>query len=439
MLNEMIKHSLTDQIPQSDRDFYGALRQSRRAFIFECKRRSPSEGTLCQEYPIVELAKTYEPFCDVISVLTNQRYFDGSLLHLKQVRDNVKVPVLCKDIIVSSHQVILARHYGADAILLMLSVLDDETYLQCRQIAEQFNMGILTEVVTEQELFRAKQLNAKAIAVNHRDLNTLIVDKNRVIHLANHFPTDTIMIAASGINSHQDVLRIAPFVNGFLIGSILSKSQDPAQTLRELIYGPVKICGLTQKEDSLAALEQGATYGGLIFVPSSKRCLTLLQAQEVMKGAKLRYVGVFAMQPIDMIVTLATNLQLFAVQLHGDEPPEYIKDLRNVLPLCCQIWLAISPQRPLPVSLMEGIDKYVIDNMSTTQRGGTGNTFEWQTVRHYGMRQHCLLAGGINPTNVISAKQTGLWGLDINSGIECGSGVKDPLLLKQLFLNLRGA
>lgn len=438
MLNEMIKYSLSDQIPPSDRDFYGALQRSGHAYILECKRRSPSEGPLCEKYPIIEMAKSYEPFADVISVLTNQRFFDGSLLHLKLVRDNVSVPVLCKDIIVSPHQVILARHYGADAILLMLSVLDDETYLECHKIAEQFNMGVLTEVVTEQELTRATKLKAKAIAVNHRDLNTFVIDKDRVIHLANHFPKEAIIIAASGIATHQDIVKLSPFVKGFLIGSALSRSSEPALTLRDLIFGPIKICGLTHKQDSFAAFEQGATYGGLIFIPSSKRCLTLLQAQQVTQGAKLRYVGVFSEQSIEFIVGIAKDLALYAVQLHGGETAQYIAALRQLLPAACQIWYAISA-RSLPTSLPLGIDKLVIDNMNDDQKGGTGNCFDWQTVKHYGMRQHCLLAGGIKPSNVVAAIQMGLWGLDVNSGVESKPGIKDPLLLKQLFQNIRGS
>jgi indole-3-glycerol phosphate synthase/phosphoribosylanthranilate isomerase len=437
MLSEMKKHALQEKLVPSDRDFYGALKQSRHAFIFECKRRSPSEGPLCDEYPVIEMAKAYEPFANVISVLTNQRYFDGSLYHLKQVRENVKVPVLCKDIIVSSHQVVLARHYGADAVLLMLSVLDDETYRECHDLADKLNMGVLTEVVTEEELFRATSLKAKAIAINHRDLNTFIVDKDRVINLSLHFPKDTIIIAASGISTHQEITRLSPYVNGFLIGSSLSKSKDPALTLRELVYGPVKVCGLTKEQDSLAAYEQGATYGGLIFASNSKRCLTLEKAQAVVRGASLRYVGVFSLQPIDMLVYYAISLNLFAVQLHGGETPSYIALLRKALPPRCQIWLAINGQGSLPTTLPLHVDKCIIDNMQDNQ-GGTGKSFDWQSVRHYGMRQHCFLAGGISPGNISNAKQTGLFGLDVNSGVEIAPGIKDHALLAQLFQTLRG-
>ncbi len=432
----MKKHALQEKLEPSDRDFYGALRHHP-AFIFECKRRSPSEGPLCEEYPVIDMAKAYEPFANVISVLTNQRYFDGSLNHLKQVRDNVNVPVLCKDIIVSPYQIILARHYGADGVLLMLSVLDDDTYQACHDLAAQFNMGVLTEVVTENELFRAVQLKAKAIVINHRDLNTFTLDKDRVINLSLHFPKETIIIAASGISTHQEITRLAPYVSGFLIGSSLSKSKNPTLTLRELVYGSVKVCGLTRQQDSLAAYQQGAMYGGLIFAPNSKRCITLEKAQAVIAGAPLRYVGVFSLQAIDLLVYYAISLNLFAVQLHGGETPQYIAALRQALPPQYQIWLAINGQGSLPTALPIHIDKCIIDNMQDNQ-GGTGLSFDWQSVRHYGMRQHCFLAGGIAPSNVKQAKQLGLFGLDVNSGVEQSPGIKDPSKLKHLFQTLRG-
>lgn len=422
----------------SDRNFYAALEKEGHAFILECKRRSPSEGPLCINYPVAELAKTYEPFADVISVLTNQRYFDGSFSDLQLVRENVKVPVLCKDIIVSPYQVALARHYGADAILLMLAVLDDKTYQECHQLADSLNMGVLTEVVTQEELVRAKDLKAKVIAVNHRDLRTFTLDHDRVIHLSNHFPKDAVMIAASGLSTQQDIARLTPYVKGFLIGSALSKSVDIGSTLRELVYGPIKICGLTRAIDSKNAYLEGAMYGGLIFAASSLRCLSLEKAQQVITGAPLRYIGVFSQQPIDRIVYYAITLSLYAVQLHGGETPEYIKSLRQSLPSACQIWLAIKGQAALPTLLPAHVDKLIIDNMEGQAKGGTGKTFDWETVRHYGIRQHCLLAGGIQPNNIIKAKQTGLWGLDVNSGVEKAPGIKDHHLLKQLFQTVKG-
>lgn len=452
MLNEMIKvqqqrvseqqcvlpfSELLRNTTRSDRDFYGALHKKSAAYILECKQRSPSEGKLCEHYPVAELAKHYEPFADVISVLTNEQFFAGSFHHLHQVREQVNVPVLCKDIIVSPYQVAKARYHGADAILLMLSVLTDDDYLACKEIAEKFNMGILTEVVTVDELMRAKALQAKVIAINHRDLNTLQIDMERTIHLSTHFPIDAIIIAASGIKSAQTVARIAPYVNGFLIGSVLSQSKDLAVTLRELVYGQIKICGLTRQEDSMDAFQHGASYGGLIFVPTSPRCITLEHAQRVISGAPLRYVGVFAQQPISTLVHYTKILNLHAVQLHGHESHEYIMELRQALPNTCQIWLAISGNNDLPSSLPSAIDKLIVDNMVGKQLGGRGRAFSWENVRYYGLRQHCLLAGGIHQENIHDALQTGFAGLDINSGVEQHPGIKSAQKIQMLLQTIR--
>ncbi|MCS5710877.1 bifunctional indole-3-glycerol-phosphate synthase TrpC/phosphoribosylanthranilate isomerase TrpF [Candidatus Berkiella aquae] len=452
MLNEMIKdqHALVADLMKqqsetallkavipSDRDFYAALQKSGSKFILECKHRSPSEGRLREDYPIIELAKTYEPFADIISVLTNERHFDGSFTHLQQVRQHVNVPVLCKDIIVAPYQVALARQYGADAILLMLSVLDDTTYLACQQLAEKLKMGILTEVVNPQELQRAKKLKAKVIAINHRDLHTLTLDMERVVSLAPLFPKETIMIAASGLNTHQDIARLKPYVKGFLIGGALSKSQDIAITLRELRYGAIKICGLTSSIDSQYSYEHGAILGGLIFAASSPRTINLAQAEEIIKGAPLQYVGVFAKQPIHDVIHIATTLKLHAIQLHGQETADYIAKLRPLLPKSCQIWFAVSGHQPLPLTLPPHIDKLIIDNMAPTQLGGTGRSFDWNKLRHFHLRQHCLLAGGVGLHNIIAATQTKLAGLDINSSIEQTPGIKDHLKIKQLFQMIR--
>ncbi len=452
MLNEMIKAQQQRVAEQrsvlpfsellrktiiSDRDFYGALRKKGAAYLFECKQRSPSEGKLCEHYPVVKLAKLYEPFADVISVLTNEPYFAGSFQHLQQVREQVTVPVLCKDIIVSPYQVAQARLYGADAILLMLSVLTDEDYLACKEIAEKLNMGVLTEVVTIDEIMRAKTLQANVIAVNHRDLHTLQIDMERTIHLSAHFPIDAIIIAASGIKSAQTIAKLAPYVNGFLIGSVLSQSKDLAITLRELVYGHIKICGLTRQEDSMHAYQQGASYGGLIFVSSSPRCITLEQAQMVIQSAPLRYVGVFANQPISTLIQYTKTLGLYAVQLHGHESHAYITELRQALPNNCQIWSAVSGNADLPNSLPSGIDKLIVDNMDKKQLGGSGRAFIWENVRFYGLRQHCLLAGGIHQDNIHDALQTGFAGLDINSGVEQQPGIKDPQKIQTLLQIIR--
>ncbi len=162
--------SFQNEIVPSERSFYHALQGARTAFILECKKASPSKGLIRENFDPVEIASVYKDFASAISVLTDEQYFQGSFDFLPLVSKTVSQPVLCKDFMIDPYQIYLARHYQADAILLMLSVLDDEQYRQLAAVAHSLNMGVLTEVISEEELQRAVQLEAKVIGINNRDL-----------------------------------------------------------------------------------------------------------------------------------------------------------------------------------------------------------------------------------------------------------------------------
>lgn len=152
-----------DQIEQSDRDFYQALAQGTHeipAFILECKKASPSKGLIREEFDLEGIASVYRHYASAISVLTDEKYFQGNFAYLPRVRKLVKQPILCKDFMISEYQVYLARYYQADAILLMLSVVDDNTYRILADLAHSLGMGVLTETSNEEELQRAIALDA---------------------------------------------------------------------------------------------------------------------------------------------------------------------------------------------------------------------------------------------------------------------------------------
>lgn len=447
MLNKIINQQVIDiakreqsfplthfakDLTKSERDFYGALQKKRLAFIFECKHRSPSEGALRESYPFTQMAETYAQFADALSVLTNEPFFGGSFTHLKQVREAVDQPLLCKDIIINPYQVALARYYGADAVLLMLSVLDDEQYLACKAQAMALNMDVLTEIYSKEELQRAKNLEANIYVINHRDLNNFELDMNRIFSLLPDLPNNAFIIAASGINSHQQIQLLQDHVHGFLIGSALSKSPHVEKTMRELLFGNIKICGLTRITDAIQAYASGATLGGLIFAENSARKISLGTAYSIVSCAPLNYVGVFVQQPIPYIVELTQKLQLFAVQLHGGESVEYIASLRQALPPQCQIWFAIAGNHSLPEKLPSFVDKLVIDNITQDKPGGSGKFFDWKKIANHPLLQHSLLAGGIDLLNIQLAKKMGTWGLDINSGIELSPGIKDHAKIRKI-------
>ncbi|MFI4936918.1 MAG: bifunctional indole-3-glycerol-phosphate synthase TrpC/phosphoribosylanthranilate isomerase TrpF [Candidatus Berkiellales bacterium] len=422
----------------STRDFIGALKIHQPALIFECKYRSPSLGKLRSEYPITEMAKQYAKFADAISVLTNTPFFGGSFSHLRRVSQAIDKPILAKDIIIDPYQVAVARLYGADAVLLMLSVLDDREYLACREQAEKLNMSVLTEVHTRQELLRAKQLNANLIGINHRNLNTLELDMGLINKLLTDLPKDTLIIAESGIHSAEDMQKLSGMVDGFLIGTTLSRATNIDHKMRELAFGNVKICGLTREEDVKNAFLAGATFGGLNFIPESLRKITVEQAIKLQLAAPMKYVGIFAKQAINTIVETAKQLNLHAVQMHGQEDNQTMMQLRQALPPSCQIWLAV-PGNTKMTELPPGVDKLVFDTQSDRQFGGTGQTFDWAPLTHSPLLKDIVLAGGLASHNIAAASKIKAWALDISSSVECKPGVKDPIKLKALFQNLRGA
>ncbi len=435
------------KITHSDRSFYQALMSSKTqgnyqqpAFILECKKASPSKGLIRAEFNLAEIAHVYKHYATAVSVLTDEKYFQGDFAYIQQVRNIVSQPVLCKDFMVDEYQVYLARFHQADAILLMLSVVDDETYQKLSHLAHQLSMGVLTETSNEVEFERALSLGAKIIGVNNRNLHDLTVDLNRVKYLVEKYqhqiPADTRIISESGIYTHAQVQQLKSVSHGFLIGSSLMGSHDLNNAVRSVIFGENKVCGLTRPQDVQAVYSQGALYGGLIFAEKSPRQVSLRQAQELVTTAPLRFVGVFQNQEIDFIVKIASQLQLFAVQLHGSENAEFITALRQQLPENIQIWQAVSVdienQTAVQIDEISAVNRYVLDSQIGNQQGGTGKPFDWSKIPAE-LKNRIMLAGGISPENIDLALQQGCLGLDLNSGVESAKGIKSAEKLTAVF------
>ncbi|MBD2805724.1 bifunctional indole-3-glycerol-phosphate synthase TrpC/phosphoribosylanthranilate isomerase TrpF [Xenorhabdus sp. 42] len=430
--SEQPLESFIDSIVPSHRRFYQALTHEQTVFILECKKASPSKGLIRKDFDPVRIAKMYQPYAAAISVLTDEKYFQGSYDFLKMVSSTVHQPVLCKDFIIDAYQVYLARYYQADAILLMLSVLDNDTYRELSALAHGLNMGVLTEVSNEEERTRAIELGAKVIGINNRDLRDLSIDLNRTRNLAEGLPEDTIIISESGIHKHRQVRELSQFAHGFLIGSALMEQPDLDLALRRLILGNNKICGLTRSQDAKTALQVGAVYGGLIFAEKSPRRITLQQAQQMINDVPLQYVGVFQNQPVNFVSDTARLLSLTAVQLHGHEDEEYIGALRSILPEHCEIWKAIDMSKVTELSDLPHVDHLLLDNGS----GGTGKPFDWQLIDPH-FQHNNMLAGGLNADNCQQAMALGCYGLDFNSGVETSPGIKSSQKMKQVFKKLR--
>jgi indole-3-glycerol phosphate synthase len=221
----------------SARDALAALRAPGVGVIAEVKRRSPSAGALATIDDPAALAREYQAGgARMISVLTEQRRFGGSLDDLDAVRAAVTIPLLRKDFIVGTYQVHEARAHGADCVLLIVAALDQNTLVGLRERVESLGMTALVEVHTEEEACRAVDAGARVIGVNARDLRTLAVDRGVFERIAPGLPSDVLKVAESGVRGPLDLIEYAAAgADAVLVGEGLVTHADPRHALAELV------------------------------------------------------------------------------------------------------------------------------------------------------------------------------------------------------------
>ena len=226
---------------QTQRNFRTALSETgkRPALIAELKRKSPSRGMLRERFDPVRLAQELqEAGASALSVLTDERYFGGNLEFLRDVQAFTEIPLLRKDFILEPYQVYEAVYGQADAVLLIVSILTDGQLTYLRGLAEQFGMDALVEVHSQEELTRALDSGASIIGINHRDLHTFTLHAETTAELVPRIPSGKVIIAESGVQSSDDVKRLADLgVHAVLIGEALMVSPDVRVKVRELFLG----------------------------------------------------------------------------------------------------------------------------------------------------------------------------------------------------------
>ena len=415
------------------RSLRAALARPGARFVMEVKKASPSEGRLRGDADPAAQARAYRGAADAISVLTDAPFFGGSLADLAAVRAVFDGPILAKDFVVDPRQVAEARAYGADAVLAMLSVLDDDETKAVLAAAGRLGMDVLVEAHDESEVRRAVALGAPLIGINNRDLRTLKVDLATTERLSRLVPADRTLIAESGITTRADVERLAPYADAFLVGTALMRAERPAEAARALAFGRVKVCGITSQADADAAVAAGAAFLGLVMVPGTPRAVTPARAAGI-AGAPLG--GGFRNEAVTEVAAAARELGLAAVQLHGDEDEAFLGELRRRLPVATEIWVAGAVGRDLP-GRRAGADRTLFDTQVNGQTGGTGQTFDWSRIGDRTELSEAVLAGGLNPGNARAAAGVGAWALDVGSGVEAEPGRKDPARLAAFFEALR--
>ena len=420
--------ALRSQAQPTARSLASAMARDGARFILEIKKASPSGGTIRPHADVARIARGYAGVADALSVLCDGPHFGGSLDDLRAARRVFDGPILAKDFFLDLRQVAEARIAGADAILVMLSLLDDKAARAMIAEAARFGMDALVEVHDESEMRRALAIGAPLIGINNRDLRDLSVDLSTTERLARLAP-DRLLVSESGIGDRGDVERLAPHVDGFLVGSSLMRAADHALAARELVFGRVKLCGLNRPEDFAAA--QAATHAGLILVPQSPRAVTLGQA---LRLAPLhpRPVGIFRNAPAEQVVEAALLLGLAAVQLHGNEDEGNVHTLKDRLPPRCEIWKAMQVGRSV-TGRFDAADRLLFDSGP----GGTGKTFDWTLVRDHATLAEAVVAGGIGPHNARAAQRLGAYAIDVGSAIDEIPGRKSANKIAALFDALR--
>lgn len=414
------------------------------AVMAEIKRASPSKGDIAPHASAPEQGITYAlAGASVISVLTEPKWFKGSLVDMLAVRNAVdslpnRPAILRKDFIVSTYQIDEARLYGADTVLLIVAMLDLPLLQQLYTYSVSLGMEPLVEVNNPTELDVALQLGAKVIGVNNRNLHDFNVDMSTTsrVNAALQGRDNVILCALSGISQPEDVdAYVKEGVKAVLVGESLMRATDTAAFLRALVGLPppatsttlrqplVKICGVRSVKDAQLAIHAGADLVGVVLLPGVKRCITHELAREIAdvvhssrstsssssssstsapqqqqqpwfathadrlaSRRKPLLVGVFRNQPLDDILDAVDTIGLDMVQLHGTEPQDWAK------------WIPVPVIKTFSVSATgeisggqitrPGANQFILldaagagESGAVTAGGGEGKSFPWEYAK----------------------------------------------------------
>lgn len=416
--------------------FTEALRAPGQAIrlIAEIKSASPSAGVILDHPDVGQIAQQYSRGgASAISVVTEPRFFRGSRDWIAQASRASGLPVLMKDFILEPAQIYEGIAGGADAVLLLASLLSAEELRRFLGILDSLDADGLVEVHDEEELDRAVAAGGRIIGVNHRDLRDFSVDLATAERLAPRIPAQAIRVAESGIKTAEDVARLqrAGF-DAVLVGESLLRQSDLEDAVRRLLHPlpAVKICGITRFEDALAAAECGASFLGLVFAESSPRRIDPARARAIRDQvpSHVRVAGVFRDQPAELIRDIADAVLLDYIQLHGREPASEIARMNR------PVIRAVPVDARVPdCDAFAAADWLLLDAPSP----GAGRSFDWSVLERWSRTKRFFLAGGLNPENVAEAiRRVRPDAIDVSSGVEVSPGIKSPAKIRQLFENL---
>ena len=427
------------------RDFRAALRKpsGEVAIIAEVKRRSPGAGSIREDLDPSDLAADYAGSgASAISVLTDRTYFGGGLNDLRRVRARMRRPVLRKDFLVDPLQLAESRAAGADAVLLIVRILEDPLLAELLSGARELGMAALVEVHDAAELERALAAGAEVVGINNRDLSTFRSSVAVTLELVRRIPPEVVVISESGLATRKDLATVgAAGADAVLMGEALLRSPRPGDAVaaltgvpcgpRAAATGPhaqpptaarpappvgraatppsappepstiatgpqppppaprpapvpeVKICGITRPADGRVAARAGATWVGTVLTPGFSRSVDIPTARAVAEAAGLPLVILLVDPNLDQAVAAARATGASVVQLHGREDPDTVVRLRAAGPWA--VWKA-APVRDA-ADARTALDRYgaaadglLFDGWHEKLPGGTGTRFPWQSL-----------------------------------------------------------
>lgn len=461
------------------REWEGSLADAEHlTVIAEVKRRSPSAGSFASWSDPAELATVYaEGGAAAVSCLTDAHFFDGRPSFLPRCREVFSGPVLRKDFLDDELDLAISAALGADAILLIVSMLGPRTGDLIR-LARAYDLGVLVEVHDERELEMAMVAGAPVIGINNRNLSTFRTDLGTTERLAERIPPGVVLVAESGVKGVDDARRMRRAgAHAVLVGEALARSggaglkdlqvpearggrggsetrmQDKeleemlaasglvlppglfGKKLAEVEELQVKVCGLTRIEDVHDAAAAGATHVGFVLAPSKRRVADLRDLQVLCGEAhdmNLVTVGVFVNADVSEVRGVASRVGLDVVQLHGDEEPAAARALVDA---GLTVWKAL-PVHPGFRSedadswWAAGVEAVLLDRWHPQQRGGTGEALDPAIAAEVALRGPVMLAGGLSGDNVADrVARVRPWGVDASSKLETAPGLKDPDLV----------
>jgi indole-3-glycerol phosphate synthase/phosphoribosylanthranilate isomerase len=421
------------------RDFAAALQGGNR-LIAEIKRKSPSHPAFRQLATPTTLARAYRRNgAAALSIVTDDAHFGTSLEDVATVKAAVALPVLVKDFVIDEVQLLAAWAAGADAVLLIVRMLDGPRLGELLRYAESLGLHVLVECHDRADIDLALAAEASLIGVNNRDLATLTTDLAHGAAMLPFLARPAVRVSESGLYRRADIEHMAALgADAFLVGHALLSSRDPGRKVAELAGREsetglrVKACGITSAADARLAHRAGAHLLGLIFAPGARQIDAAGAGLIRQAVPAARLCGVFMDAPVAEIARAAASCDLDLIQLHGTESPQLCREVAAATGRPLIKALTADLATPEQAAAYEAAAYFLVDLPKGRPGHGLVPADCRAAARSLAAAGHeVFLAGGLTPENVQAAvAEVRPYGVDVASGIETSPRTKNENLIR---------